>query len=237
MALDGLTQATTFLLIQAVDSARYLLRHGHRLLHQRESIELRLDAIMTTLSIGVEKVLKVSLGVAEVGAGRSWPDKATMKAFGHGTAAMDRTLRALLHAGMEHRPAVDYLRSVFDAVDQDPVWPVLLGSLDDYGQGGRFHNLDGLAGAPRRGKSPTAHSDAVELAASQNDPSLLALRDNGDFDEWSVGVQRAIAASLERWWFLIHRLGIHDVLGPLGKKVMWDLDPKSVLALGRPPEH
>lgn|GEM_PF-1598452 len=209
MALDGLTRQQGFALIFEMDSARYLLRHGDDVLRTTKYIDLTIDAILTTLSIGVEKLLKLALGLGEVADGKGWPDKRTMqKGFGHGTLEMDAKLRARLREGIELKP---YARTILAEVDADPVWPALLAALDAYGQSGRFYNLDTLAMSPQQFENPRHLWDAIEQIALANDPKLAQMQQDvfddltnpQKMDDYEHALLVVIANSLRRWWRMV----------------------------------
>lgn len=69
---DGLTVPQGLQLIQESDSAKHLLAYGLRALRTAAFIETTRDPIMTMLSIGVEKMLKLGLGLNHLAATRCW---------------------------------------------------------------------------------------------------------------------------------------------------------------------
>jgi len=114
-----------------MDSARHLLKHGDNVLRSSRYIYLDVNAILTTLSVGVDKALKLALALWDVAEGNGWPSVARMKnEYEHGVVAMDAILRNKLRAGIGTKP---YARDVLAKVDADPIWPALLTALDAYG--------------------------------------------------------------------------------------------------------
>ena len=63
---DDLSMLQGLNLIQETDSAKHLLAYGIRALRTAAFIEMTRDPIMTMLSIGVEKALKLGLGLLHV---------------------------------------------------------------------------------------------------------------------------------------------------------------------------
>ena len=57
---DGLSQSQALALIAETTSARNLLGYGIRALRQSEFLETTIDPVMTMLSIGVEKLQKMT---------------------------------------------------------------------------------------------------------------------------------------------------------------------------------
>ena len=76
---DDLTMLQGIQLIQESDSAKHLLAYGIRALRTAAFIETTRDPIMTMLSIGVEKALKLGLGLNHLAATRSWLPLAVLK--------------------------------------------------------------------------------------------------------------------------------------------------------------
>lgn len=222
-------------LIQEIDSAKHLLAYGERAVRGAAFVDTMRDPIMTMLSIGVEKLLKVAVGLVALDEHGAWPTKTVMKReFGHGTANLDRMLRGKLQAGIVGKSYEDYIQGLFNAVEADPVWPVLLDALDAYGRSGRFYNLDLLADEPQSWDSPSEKWTLVENCAIDASPELQALRDAGfagdntAFDQLTRDINNAIADSLHRWWEAIAVLGRHGVLGDHNKAFGFEVHPDAV---------
>ncbi len=70
---DGLTQLQGLYLVSETTSTRNLLGYGLRALRTTRFLETTLDPIMTMLSIGVEKLEKMSLGLVSTADNSNWP--------------------------------------------------------------------------------------------------------------------------------------------------------------------
>src|ERR1700712_4649824 len=80
---DGLTPHQGAALIFETTSVHALLRHGVDQLRDERYVDAEIDPVLTTLSIGVEKLMKLTWGLLEVADGRCWPSRAKMQKRGH----------------------------------------------------------------------------------------------------------------------------------------------------------
>lgn len=172
---DGLTRAQGFALIVEMDSARQLLAAGEFTMRNARYIDPVLDAVLTTTSIGVEKLLKVALGHSHLSEHGSWPTKPMMRdRLGHGSVRMYELLREQIEIWLAPRGRPSHPHELVDRVDQDQTWPRLLEALDAYGRSGRFFYLDELAEEPQAWESPRGLWQATEAAAVEQHPHLQA---------------------------------------------------------------
>lgn len=223
-------------LIEEMDSARNLLNYGERVIRTAAFIETTRDPILTMLSIGAEKLLKLALGLSILDESGAWPSQATMKnEFRHGTKLMDAALRERLRVGIVGREYESYIAGLLGAVESDLIWPAILDALDTYGRSGRFYNLDMLGEQPQSWDSPIGYWDSIESAALASDAELnaryhaaLASGDQPEFDEFLSALNAKIADSLHRWWEMIAVLGRHGVLGETGKVFGFEAHPDAV---------
>lgn len=229
---DDLSHLQGLHLIQESDSAKHLLAYGLRTLRLAAFHDTTRDPVMTMLSIGVEKLQKVALGLLHVAEHRVWLPRRTLQyEYGHDLVSMESGLREAIRAKANratHRPLVDQLLA---AVDADPVWPPLVSALDRYGRAGRFYYLDALADSPQQEESPQAFWDRVDRAAVDADPDLTQLFHDTmtDFslsDEFNKKLNARAADSLQQWWDLVAVAGVQGVLGDRGKG--WGHDIRTV---------
>jgi hypothetical protein len=208
---------------QESDSAKHLLAYGVRTLRTAAFIETTRDPIMTMLSIGVEKFLKLSLGLLHVGDSRQWlPLEVLKNEYRHDLVKMERLLREAIQKRADRATHRYYVDQALTAVENDAVWPTLVAALNRYGKEGRFYYLDALAENPQREESPQSYWDAAERAALQTEPDLNSLYERmiSDFslsEEFYERLNARIADSLQRWWDLIAMAAVHGVLGERGK--------------------
>lgn len=231
---DDLTPHQGLLLIQESDSAKNLLAYGLRALRQAAFHDTTRDPVMTMLSIGTEKLLKVSLGLLHVAETGRWLSRATLRnEYRHNLVSMEPLLRETIRSRLAlatHQPPV---HGLLERVDSDPVWPTLVAALNRYGQQGRFYYLDALAEDPQPEEPPAAFWDVVDRTAMDNDPALKGLfhASISDFalaDEFNAALNAAAADSLRQWWELVAMAGKQGVFGQRGRG--WGHD---ILDVGR----
>ena len=207
---DGLRASSEYVLEWETVAAVNLLRHGHAVLVASTDMERDLDPILTTLAIGVEKLLKVSLGHTELAQKNGWPAKAAMRAAGHDSVELQRQVLDYVRTAAIGKPfEADALRLVA-AVDSDDVWMMLLLVLSHYGKSGRFHYLDDLAGEKGLvpGSGPRGSWMMLTVAAMFKNP----LADANDEDPLRQANLRR-SASLIDWWSAIAALAETGALG------------------------
>jgi len=229
---DDLSRLQEINLIQESDSAKHLLAYGVRTLRTAAFIETTRDPIMTMLSIGVEKMLKLGLGLLHVEDNRVWlPARVLKNDYRHDLIKMEALLREAIRDNRDRATHPYYVDQALAAVDADPVWPSLVSALNRYGQEGRFYYLDALAENPQREESPQTFWDAAERVALENEPELndLFQRMISDFslsDEFSKSLNDRTADSLQRFSDLVTMAAVQGVLGDRGKA--WGHDFKTV---------
>lgn len=231
----ALTKQQEIALIYEMGSVRYLLRHGTNVIRETTYVERTIDPILTSLSIGVEKLLKLALGLSDLAEGGSWPSQAKMqKEYGHGVDAMDALLRDRLNTTIELNGSSQYVRDLLAGVDSDPVWPPVRRALDAYGRSGRFYYLDILGEKPQVWQNPRDLWQEAETAAVQSDDAIRAvysraIEENSQplFDEVVDRLHHLMADSIERWWEMITVLGRNGLLGSMGRNFGFETHPNS----------
>lgn len=219
---------------QESDSAKHLLAYGVRTLRSAAYIETTRDPIMTMLSIGVEKLLKVALGLVYVADNKKWPPYTVFKfEYKHDLVMMEQLLREHIRQRVDLATYPVYVNQALLALDGDAVWLPLVAALKRYGQEGRFYYLDALAENPQREESPQSFWDAAERAALESDIELnklfnLMLSDFSLGDEFNQRLNRRVADSLQKWRDLVSVAAVQGVFGERGKA--WGL---CITAIGR----
>jgi hypothetical protein len=179
---------------------------------------------LTTLSIGVEKFLKLAIGLSELQDEKPWPSKHRMqKEFGHGIAFMDALVRSKIRLRMTEQEWGGYVEGHLSKVENDPVLPFLLRALDSYGRSGRFYNLDTLAEDKSPFDSPVGEWDKLQNVVIQHDGAVLnqftrAVDTNAveDMEMFRALLYHHIASSIQGWWQLMVVLARHRAFGEYG---------------------
>lgn len=219
-------------LIAEMTSTRNLLAYGIRVIRTGTFIDTTRDPILTMLSIGVEKLYKLTLGLVALDQNRAWPTKAEMKELGHGLIAMHQRVMAELRARAANNSL--YVRELIAEVDNDQVVEPIIEALDHYGRMGRFFYLDQLGDAPQS-VSPTAAWHKVDQAAL-SDPNVDALfqramgnvNDNVVWAEFRSGLNERIATAVERVWVTVAVCGRNHALGETGSAFGFEVHPDMV---------
>lgn len=229
---DDLSQLQEINLIQESDTAKHLLAYGIRVLRTAPLIETTRDPIMTMLSIGIEKMLKLGLGLLHVQGNRVWlPARVLKNDYRHDLIKMEALLREAIRDNVDRATYRYYVDQALAVADTDPVWPPLVSALNRYGQEGRFYYLDALAENPQRDESPQTFWDTAERVAVENEPELndlfqRLLRDYSLSDEFNKKLNERLADSLQRFWDLVTMAAVQGVLGDRGKA--WGHDFKTI---------
>lgn len=246
MPIGGLSQPQTIAFIAETNSAKNLLAYGVRVIRTGAFFETTRDPIFTMLSIGLEKLHKLALGLLDLDRDGTWPSKAVMVGHGHGLSAMHAELIPALRLRAEGNSP--YARDLVLEAEADPVMSPVVAALDSYGQSGRYYYLDLLGEAPQKWDDPRAYWHEIELAA-MDDPSIAsasstatgAVSDNALWDRFHRLLRERIATAVERLWIAIAVCGRHGVLGEAGKTFGFEVHPdavgRQIKSFGQPPEH
>lgn len=211
-------------ILPEIYAAQSALATGDRLLRADVPLERDLSGILAVYSIGVERLLKLALGMCEIALGHPWPTmNSTRNGWGHAIASMDERLReklrALIDSGeFEH---ADMLRSWLCTLEHDLIWHAVVVTLEAYADKGRYHHLDTVAGGTVASPNPTQLWDDVEKAAIAMRPALAAQYAgvlNGDpWEPFELALTTEVANSILRWEAIITAAGMHGVYGADGK--------------------
>lgn len=235
MAIADLNQQQEVALLAETISTRNLLAYGVRVVRTGMFIDTTRDPILTMLSIGVEKLFKLTLGLVALDRDHEWPAKDEMREHGHKLVVMYESVRTELRARTTN--GTQYVRGVLAKVDEDTLIEPIIEALDMYGRMGRFYYLDRLGNAPQK-VSPEEAWQKIEEAALA-DPNVAVsyrrvLDDVGNNDVWdgfmSV-LNHRIAVAVETLWIAIAVCGRNRVLGEAGTRFGFEVHPEAV---GRP---
>lgn len=221
-----------FALLAEMNSTRNLLAYGIRVVRTGAFIDTTRDPILTMLSIGVEKLYKLTLGLIALDREHRWPTKSEMQKQGHNLAPMHAEVMSELRARTANKS--HYVRGLLAEVDMDPVVVPIIEALDMYGRMGRFYYLDELGSAPQP-VSPDDVWENIEQAALA-DPAVAtlyqqAMKDVGGNDAWEKFVRalhERIATAVERIWVGIAVCGRNHALGETGRTFGFEVHPDAV---------
>lgn len=232
MAIVDLDQQQRFALLAEMTSTRNLLSYGIRVIRTGAFIDTTRDPILTMLSIGVEKLYKLTLGLIVLDRDHKWPTKSEMLEQGHKLVLMHATVIKELR--LRSADSSQFVRGLLGEVENDPVVEPIIEALDIYGRMGRFYYLDELGDAPQL-VSPEQAWQKIEQAALA-DPVVATLyqqamkdpRDNSAWQEFIRALHERIAAAVERLWIAIAVCGRNRVLGETGGTFGFEVHPDAV---------
>lgn len=214
-------------------STKNLLRDGVSTVRAMQYETISGDSVFALAAHGVEKLLKLTIGIQNVHRQGAWPTANEMKNRGHGLRSMDDEVRTALTNAAD-RP---YLVDLLSAQARDRLWPLVLAALDRYASAGRFHGLDCLAGRDLdEGLNPHAMWQGLEVQAQRLVPSLVdgtAYASNDRMDRAVAELRDHVATSIERWWATVAQFLIIGVYGSLGGLVGHDCAPDGWHAIVR----
>jgi hypothetical protein len=226
--VDSLSREQLGALTYEVTSAANLLRDGLAALRSMRSVNKGVDSVFTQCSIGVEKLMKLTLGLAALDSTGTWLTKRDMKALGHGVINADVKVRAVLRSAVGRATHPTLVAPLLDAVDADEYWPLLLAALDRYGNAGRFHHLDFLAeNKAGRWESPTDYWKALERAMTADHPRLASgLTSATGYDAARRELNEHIAGTLNRWSEMVYRFWLQGAIGDRARQFSSAIDPR-----------
>ena len=201
-APDGLSFIDALPISWDTRAANDLMRSGRQLLRDSDDLE-EFNSITVLLSNGVEKLLRLALGLAHLKEGRGWPTH--LRGYGHRLTEMNASLLKKAANSAEITPE---LLQRIGLVRTDSVWAGLLQVISDFASEGRFYYQDQLAKRTQERETDPMSGwvdvlgIATDAAGLERDmhPDLPRLRDE-------------IEAALMRWWTLLADLAKAGALG------------------------
>lgn len=210
------------------------MAYGLRVVRTGAFVDTTRDPILTMLSIGVEKLYKLTLGVSALDKNGAWPTQSTMRdKYRHNLLIMHKAVMDDLRKRTEDKS--QYVRRIFAEVEEDAVISPILEALDMYGRMGRFYYLDMLGEAPQTWESPDAYWDRIEATALR-DPQLslkeslaiTAMTDSALWDDLRASLNARVANSIENLWTVIAVAGRNHAFGEAGRVLGFEVHPESV---------
>ena len=232
MAILHLDRQQGFALLAEMTSTRNLLAYSLRVIRTGAFIDTTRDPILTMLSIGMEKLYKLTLGLIVLERDHKWPTKSEMQKRGHNLVPMHTVVMNELRARTADKS--QYVRELVAEVDNDPVVVPIIEALDLYGRMGRFYYLDQLGDAPQAVSPDHAWQKIEQFALTDPEVAALyrrAMQNVGDSDAWgkfTCALYERIAMAVERIWVAIAVCGRNHVLGDTGVVFGFEVHPDSV---------
>ncbi len=214
MAYQGLDTGKSFVLLAELDEATALTRVGLRTLRELRFVSEESAAVLTLLSIGSEKMLKATLGLAALDERNPWPSKGQMRDWGHNLRSLNEAACDRYQAQVRRSTAPGFISQLLDQCHGDETLHLLLDMLTDWGLRARFHRLDDLAGAPQPGPSPQTMWEELESRVLDTEPTLIArLAEVDGYDPARRRVNAIISESFRLWWQLHTRAWMTGIIG------------------------
>lgn len=200
-------------------SARNLLRDGIEALLGIQMDAWHADSTVTLLSIGVEKLIKLTLGMISREETGTWTVPKN-----HQLVPLNDTMIAALRRRSDAL-GLSNLVADLDALTALPHWTTLLEALHNYGMAGRFYYLDQLGGTQQQYRSPRDYWEDVITTVMEDDPEILA--DFASVERYPAGRKRAndkIAHDVLTWHTAVRSAWVRGVAGQQAKQFAADLD-------------
>ena len=222
MARRGVDRPGEWLqLIDVTLHVKSFVSNGVRLIEATRSSDQDHPAAFACLAIGMEQLLKTTLGLVHAADHGRWPDRTTFRGFGHSISELDWEVRGRLRERRDCAMHRRYIQSLADAVDADAVLPRMIEVLTDYGSDGRYVHLDALtdpdtASSRQLRATPLQRwYDDIEGALLGESPPLLDAVMAGNRGP----LNRAAGTCLRRWYDYIGANWLHGVAGDRAKRV------------------
>ncbi|AMY26180.1 hypothetical protein [Rhodococcoides fascians] len=222
MTIQGLNQAQALAFFEETTSARNLIAYALKVLRTRELGDEVRDPIFTMLSVGVEKMYKLTLGVSALNSTGAWPSAKATKAWGHQISSMhDAIVSDLLNRCAGNGP---YVHGLVKEVTSDQLVRPVIDALDSYGRRGRFYHLDELGASTQSGASPRQAWRAIEGAAMKDgvvsELTRKAMENRDDSDLWArhhSAIHQRVALAVDHMQLMIAGSGRSGLLGDAGR--------------------
>lgn len=215
------------ILLQEIKSASDLLSYGTEILRDVDLVDTTRDIIMTFLSIGLEKLYKLSLGMMGINESGRWPKKEVMKKYDHDLTELHKQLISAIDDSISDKHSC--ASKLVDDMKNDPVLPELLKSLTVYGKYGRFYRLDLLAGSQQQEDPDDLWIIAEE--ATRQDPEIqllfrAAIKSSGEdspYNAYYRAFRDRLVESIDRVKEAVIECARQGILGDTAKIVINDL--------------
>ncbi len=182
-----MTTEQRFSLIEETETAITLLDEGIRAITEWDGGKDRRIRGLFSMSQGFERLLKLTMTLILSAEGAHPSSKDFKKQYGHRLLPLldDILAKARADAELMERQA---LRDDIDFCASDRHLREMFDIFGEFGEGGRYHNLDVVLDSSSQADDPIRRWDALEMALHSEDPEWLRLMES-DPALWS-----------ERWY-------------------------------------
>lgn len=204
-----------------VDWAERLLSNAIVQMRQETMADDRFEPVGATLALGIEKLYKLCIGLADLRETGSWSSLGKMKSYYHRVERMhDEVVTYLGHVGSDDELVAPLLAKVVE----NPAVPEIMTALGEYAAGGRFHYLDSLANAPSERPDPRSFWEQAlmtlrENSGLQDELVKTATHNLSNDNAWEAiihGNNELVVDALRDIVALVTTAGNRRVLGPMG---------------------
>ena len=204
-------------LIQETETSIFLIHEGLLALNRLSGANDFYHGPLGLLAQGFERLMKVVICLGQLEAKGTLPTSREMKKYGHNlTALADAIVDLSERTGYaDSRPAA---RLDTDFMTSDKQLRELLAVLRDFGEWGRYYNLDTLlnrTGHVATRDGPTASFQRIESLILQHQPDWIAKIQGREFENVYSCVKAELVATLQRFARALCRM---FTLGPLGDR-------------------
>jgi hypothetical protein len=204
-------------LIQETETSVFLIHEGLLALNGLSGANDFYHGPLGLLAQGFERLMKVVMCLGRLESEGTLPTPREMKKYGHNLLALaDAIADSSERTGYaDSRPAA---RLDIDFITNDQQLRELLPVLTDFGEWGRYYNLDTLlnrTGHVATRDDPAASFQRIESRVFDHHPEWIAKMKGRGFDDAYSGVKAELTATLQR---LARALCRMFTLGPLGDR-------------------
>jgi hypothetical protein len=204
-------------LIQEAETSIFLIHEGLLALNRLSGANDFYHGPLALLAQGFERLMKVVICLSQLESQATLPTPREMKKYGHNLIALVTAI-ANLSEGTGYADSRPAARLDTDFMTSDKQLRELLAVLTDFGEWGRYYNLDTLlnrTGHVAARDDPAASLQRIESRILSCRPEWIAKMKGPGFDGAYSGVKAELTATLQRFTRALSRM---FTLGPLGDR-------------------
>lgn len=202
-----------------IDATSTLFRHGFALLRGYEFASRDAEAVFVCLAGGVEKLLKLSIGLVALDDQRAWPAQATMRLAGHRISELDASVRESIARRTDRSTAPGSVADLLEVANANPGISQILQTMERYAVNGRFYNLDRLGGRDQPEDSPRTLWEELHEMVIEANPELLEQLAGDERPVARRTINTIVAHALGQWCELLQQAWSSGAFG--GEAQLW----------------